>query len=216
MTDLIWSFAPWLTFLLATRVTSFYGAIAAALVVAVVVLGRAFGRHRVHMLDVASFVYFLALGAVLLFVHPGHIDDWSRYAQAGSHAALTVIVFGSVLLGRPFTESYARETTPREFWHTPRFRAVNRQISTVWGLAFLIGTISLIIAGSADARQVLLRVVIPFGALAWAYKFTQAKTGPGADQSKSSPSTAVPSDPASEQGAPQPLARFPRNTKGAR
>jgi|NGEPerStandDraft_6_1074524.scaffolds.fasta_scaffold04787_4 hypothetical protein len=204
MTDLIWSFAPWLVFLLATRVTSFYGAIAAALVVAVVVLGRAVSRHRLHMLDVASLLYFLALGAVLVLIHPGHLENWSRYAQAGSHAALTVIVFGSILVGHPFTESYARGTTPREFWHTPEFRAINRQISAVWGLAFLIGTVSLVIAGSVDARQVLLRVVVPFGALAWAYKYTQKKTQPAKDTTEVSPGTGAPAafDPA--QGAPQP------------
>ncbi len=215
MVDLFWSFAPWLVFLLATRVTSFYSAIAAALVVAVVVVGRALSRHRVHMLDVASLLYFLTLEAVLVLSHPGHLENWSRYAQAGSHAALTVIVFGSVLVGHPFTESYARETTPKEFWHTPKFRAINRQISAVWGLAFLIGTISLIIAGSVDARQVLLRVVVPFGALAWAYKYTQRKTQPATDTTEPSSGTEVLAPLSSAHGAPQPPVRFARTTKDA-
>jgi hypothetical protein len=172
MTDLIWSFAPWLVFLLANRVTNFYGAVGAGLGVAIIVLGRAVARHRVHMLDVASPVYFLLLGAVLVAVQPGHLDTWSRYAQAGAHAALTLLVFGSIFLGHPFTESYARESTPSEIWHTERFHATNRRISTVWGLAFLVGTASLIVAGSVDARQILLRIVVPFGALVLAYKYT--------------------------------------------
>jgi hypothetical protein len=176
MTDLVWSFAPWIVFLLANRVTSFYGAITAAVVAAVLVLARAVGRHRVHLLDLASLGYFLALGAVLVKVHPGHLDFWARYAQAGSHIALTVIVSASILIGRPFTESYARQTTPRAVWNTPEFHAINRRISAVWGLAFLVGTVSLLIAGSVDYRQVLLRVIIPFGTLAWAYKYTQAHT----------------------------------------
>jgi hypothetical protein len=176
MTDLIWSFAPWLVFLLATRVTSLYGAVAAGAVAAVVVLSRAIGQRRVHMLDVASVVYFVALGAVLVVVRPGHLDDWARYAQAGSHLALTVLVFGSIVLGRPFTESYARESVPESLWHTERFRSLNRQISTVWGLAFLLGTVSLIAAGSVDSRQVLLRIIVPFGALYYAYGYTQKQT----------------------------------------
>ena len=176
MTDLIWSFAPWLVFLLATRVTSLYGAVAAGVVAAVVVLSRAIGQKRVHMLDVASGVYFVALGAVLVVVRPGHLDDWARYAQAGSHLALTVLVFGSIVLGRPFTESYARESVPESLWHTERFRSLNRQISTVWGLAFLVGTVSLIAAGSVDSRQVLLRIIVPFGALYYAYGYTQKQT----------------------------------------
>jgi hypothetical protein len=175
MTDLIWSFAPWIVFLLANRVTSFYGAIVAALATAGVVLVRAIGRRRLHLLDLASLGYFLALGAILVTIHPGHIDFWARYAQAGSHTALTVIVFASILIGHPFTESYARQSTPKAVWHTPEFHAVNRRISAVWGLAFLVGTVSLFIAGSVDYRQVLLRVIIPFGSLAWAYKYTQSQ-----------------------------------------
>ena len=35
----------------------------------------------------------------------------------------------------PFTEQYARESVPREYWHTERFRSVNRRISPAWGLA---------------------------------------------------------------------------------
>jgi purine-cytosine permease-like protein len=177
VTDLIWSFAPWMVFLLANRATSFYGAIVAAVVAACVVLVRAIGRRRLHLLDLASLGYFLALGAVLVAVQPGHLDFWSRYAQAGSHTALTVIVFGSILIGHPFTESYARQTTPEAVWHTAEFHAINRRISAVWGLAFLLGTVSLFVAGSVDYRQVLLRVIIPFGLLAWAYKYTQSQRG---------------------------------------
>jgi hypothetical protein len=176
VTDLIWSFAPWLVFLLAARVTSLYGAVAAGAVVAVVVLIRAIGRKRVHMLDMASTVYFVALGAALIVVHPGHLDYWARYAQAGSHIALTLLVFGSILVGRPFTESYARETTPESVWRTNEFHSLNRQISAVWGLAFLVGTVSLIAAGSVDSRQVLLRIIVPFGALYYAYVYTQKQT----------------------------------------
>jgi uncharacterized membrane protein len=176
MTDLIWSFAPWLAFLLASRVTSLYGAVAIGAVVAVMVLVRAMKRKRVHMLEVASTVYFVALGVILVVLHPGHLDYWGRYAQAGSHIALTVLVFGSILVGRPFTESYARETTPESVWATDRFHLLNRQISMVWGLAFLVGTVSLLAAGSVDSRQVLLRIIVPFGSLYYAYVYTQKRT----------------------------------------
>jgi hypothetical protein len=176
MTDLIWSFSPWLAFLLATRVTSLYGAVVAGVVVAAIVTGRAIARRRLHLLDVAGLGYFAALGALLVTIHPAHLDYWSRYAQAGSHAALTLIVFGSILIGHPFTESYARETTPAAFWHTREFHAVNRRISAVWGLAFVVGTVSLIIAGSVDYGHILLRIIVPFGALYLAYQYTRKQT----------------------------------------
>jgi hypothetical protein len=129
------------------------------------------------MLDLASSIYFVALGVVVVALDPGHLDTWARYAQAGSHAALTVLVFGSIAVGRPFTESYARETTPRAVWNTAEFHETNRAISMVWGLAFLLGTVSLIIAGAVDYREALLRVVVPFGALVYAYKYTERRAG---------------------------------------
>jgi hypothetical protein len=191
MTELIWSFAPWLTFLLATRVTSFYGAVAVGVAAAVVVVIRAVRRHRLHLLDVAGLVYFAGLGVILLAVHPAHVGTWARYAQAGSHTALTLIVFGSILVGHPFTEAYARERTPEALWSTAGFHAVNRRISAVWGLAFLVGTFSLILAGAVGSTPVLLRVIIPFGALVAAFKYTQSQTqGQG------------PADPAGQGPAP--------------
>jgi hypothetical protein len=176
MTDLIWSFAPWLVFLLTERVTSLYGAVAAGAVAALIVLIRAIVRKRVHMLDVASPLYFAALGATLLVVHPGHLDYWARYAQAGSHIALTLLIFGSIFVGRPFTESYARQATPEPVWHTSRFHSLNRKISAIWGLAFIVGTVSLIAAGSVGSRQVLLRIIIPFGSLYCAYAYSLKQT----------------------------------------
>lgn len=177
MTDLIWSFSPWMTFLFATRFTNLWGGLAAGGLVALVVFARALARKKVHMLDVASIAYFTALAAVLAVVHPGDIDTWGRYAQAGSHGLLTVLVLGSVLIGRPFTESYAREQTPEAVWRTPHFHAFNRDISLVWGLAFVVGTISLVLAGAIDHAQLVLRMVVPFGALLYAFKYTQQRAG---------------------------------------
>ena len=111
MTDLIWSFSPWLAFLLGTRVTSLYGAVAAGVAVAAVVAIRAMARRRMHLLDAAGLCYFLALGAVLVTVHPGHLESGPGTPRP-ARIALTVIVFGSDLIGHPFTESYARHTAP--------------------------------------------------------------------------------------------------------
>jgi hypothetical protein len=110
-------------------------------------------------------------------IQPGDLDTWGRYARAGSHGLLTVLVFGSVLIGRPFTESYAREKTATAAWHTPGFHAFNRDISLVWGLAFLVGTVSLVLAGAIDHAQMVLRMVVPFGALLYAFKYTQQRAG---------------------------------------
>jgi uncharacterized membrane protein len=142
---------------------------------AIVVLVRAVGRKKIHLLDGFGVVFFVAMGVVLAVFRPSDIDTWGRYAQAVAHGTLMLIVFGSVIIGKPFTESYARDQAPQRVWNTPDFHAFNRQISLVWGLAFLVGTISLIAAGSVDSRQFLLRLAVPGAALALAYLFTQKK-----------------------------------------
>jgi hypothetical protein len=177
MSELIWSFAPWLLFLMGVRVGNVYWGAGLAAVAAIVVLTRAMSRHKAHLFDVVGVIYFVGLLMLLAIIHPGDISTWGRYAQAVAHGSLTVIVFGSVLVGHPFTEGYAREQAPREVWNTAGFHAFNRKISAVWGLAFLVGTISLVFAGATDSRQILLRIIVPLGALACAYTYTERQAG---------------------------------------
>jgi hypothetical protein len=176
MKNLIWSFSPWVAFLLGVRVGGVYWGAGIGLAVALVVLVRALSGHSVHLFDVIGAVYFGGLLALLAAVHPGDIATWGRYAQAVAHGSLTLIVFGSILIGKPFTESYAREKAPERVWKTAHFHELNKKLSAVWGLAFLVGTISLIVAGSQDSRQFILRLVVPFGALLLALLYTQKQS----------------------------------------
>jgi hypothetical protein len=189
MSELIWSFAPWVLFISAVRITNVYVAAGVAALAAIVVLARAMTRHKAHLFDVAGVIYFVGLLVVLAIVHPTDISLWGRYAQAVAHGSLCLIVFGSVLIGHPFTEGYARAEAPREVWNTPSFRSFNRKISTVWGFAFLVGVISLVLAGATDSRQILLRVIVPFGALALAYTYTEREAGRVKEEHASPPLT---------------------------
>ena len=119
MTELIWSFAPWVAFLLGVRVGNVYWGAGIGAAVAIVVLTRALSRHRAHLFDGIGVVYFVGMLVLLAVVHPGDVSTWGRYAQAVAHGSLTLIVFGSVLINRPFTESYAREQAPKEVWAPP-------------------------------------------------------------------------------------------------
>jgi hypothetical protein len=188
MSELIWSFAPWVVFLTGVRVGNVYWGAGAAAVAAIVVLARALSRHQAHLFDVVGVVYFVGLLVLLAIIQPGDISTWGRYAQAVAHGSLTVIVFGSVLIGHPFTEGYARQQAPREVWDSPHFHAFNRKISAVWGLAFLVGAISLVFAGATDSRQILLRLIVPFGALAYAYTYTERQAALVEQTVHSSPS----------------------------
>ena len=176
MKNLIWSFFPWVAFLLGVRFGGVYWGAAIGLVVALVVLVRSIARHSTHMFDVIGTVFFGGLLVLLWAIHPSDIATWGRYAQAVAHGSLTLIIFRSILVGKPFTEPYAREQAPEQVWNTARFHKLNRRLSAVWGLAFLVGTASLIIAGSQDSLQFVLRLVVPFGALLLAFVYSQKQS----------------------------------------
>ena len=128
MTELIWSFSPWVAFLMGVRVGNVYWGAGLAAVAGIVVLARAMSRHKAHLFDTVGVVYFVGLLVLLAIIHPGDISTWGRYAQAVAHGSLTLIVFGSVLVGHPFTERYAREQTPPKGSGTARtfMRSIER------------------------------------------------------------------------------------------
>jgi hypothetical protein len=181
MTDMIWSFAPWGVFLTGVRLGGVYWGASAGALVAIVVLTRALSRRKAHLFDYVGVVFFVGMLSLLAGLHPSDIGTWGRYAQAVAHGSLCVIVFASVLINRPFTEAYAREQAPKEIWNSPVFRAFNRKISAIWGFAFLVGTLSMVLAGTTDSRQFLLRVIVPFGALGLAYAYSHREAATEAE-----------------------------------
>ena len=50
---------------------------------------------------------------------------------------LLVATLLSMLLGQPFTESYARDHTPTHLWDTPAFIRSSYTVTTAWGIIFL-------------------------------------------------------------------------------
>ena len=59
----------------------------------------------------------------------------------------------------PFTEQYARETVPREYWHTPEFRSINRRISAAWGGVVAVMAVSHAVAGTFEVPDPGVRLL---------------------------------------------------------
>ena len=182
MFDLVFSFLPWITFSSVNRFATFTGAAALALVVGLVVLARAKRRGSVHLLDIVSISYFALVLAAIGIFQPADLDTWSKYMQTGSYSALTLITFGSILVRRPFTLSYAKEGVPEEFWTTDLFLKINNQISARWGAAFAVGAVSTAIAANTDAFPFIL-MAVPYVALYLAYRYTQKASSSDDDAS---------------------------------
>ena len=61
MTEMMWSLTPWLTFMTASSLFNLWAGLAAGGLVALVVLGQAVVQKKVHVLDLASIFFLLAL-----------------------------------------------------------------------------------------------------------------------------------------------------------
>jgi hypothetical protein len=133
---LLFTIAPWL----------FYGAgnlfghrgWGAVLAIAAM-LGVCLVGHKFKGPDWTQLVFFIL---ILVGVAWLRIPWMTRLQPALAPALFTMLAFGSLAIGRPFTEAYARETTNPRLWDDPAFEAhfmrVNRLLTLAWGAAFAL------------------------------------------------------------------------------
>jgi hypothetical protein len=198
-TKVLIGFVPWIVFsLVATRLGP--NAVAVACVLAFLVAGALIARSLVRgesakLLEVTGAVVFLALGVVAAVV-PGIDAFLASYGRALAAAILAVVIF-ALLPVMPFTEQYARESVPRQYWHTARFRAVNRRISAIWGAAVAVMALGHAIAGTVEVPDpgvgplhrpvdLVFNWLIPGGLVWYAAKQTQRISGHSPDSPGSS------------------------------
>jgi hypothetical protein len=108
----------------------------------------------------------------------GWLFDWA--------SGLVTLTLGLLLLLTmpimPFTEQYARERAPREYWDSPLFKKINRVLSLAWaGAILIIGLASMAVAAlderadsasDSNLLDLLLNWVVPIGILAFMLWFT--------------------------------------------
>src|ERR1700687_5614031 len=130
--------APWVLMAVVSGPGRFEGAASAALGLALLVLWA--GSRRgvpVHLLEVFGVAFFGVL-AVLGLVASDDVIRWLElWAGELTNIALAAFAVVTLLIRRPFTLAYAKDTTPRELWDSPLFLRVNYVISGVWAGTFL-------------------------------------------------------------------------------
>jgi hypothetical protein len=112
----------------------------AALIALIAAAGIAVYNTRgssLKVIDVAAVATFAGMTAIAFFGNDSvrrHVID---YGRGGCALVLAAVMLGSLLFV-PFTEQYARESVPQQYWGSPVFRAVNRKLTTAWGAAILV------------------------------------------------------------------------------
>jgi hypothetical protein len=188
------SLVPWAVFAIVVNRHGAGAAVVAALAAAtlsLVFLARDRRRGGVKIIDVTGVVTFAAFAAAGLAGGPP-ADTWiADYGRGCATAVLAVIMLGSAVTV-PFTEQYARETVPREYWPSPVFRSVNRRISALWGSVVAIMAAGHLLAGAIDppsdpvpsARPVdlLLNWALPAALILLAVRCTQRISAAAGDE----------------------------------
>jgi hypothetical protein len=167
------AFIPWVLFTLITQHDTLKAAAVVALLGAVTIALPALLAGRPKLLELGAVAAFAGF-TVVAFAADASTAAWlARYARAIAAGLLALIAFGS-LLSTPFTEQYARESVPQRFWSSPRFVAINRQLTLMWACVFTAMIPSHIIAGAIDTRHAntIFNWVIPIVLIGWAAKRT--------------------------------------------
>ena len=183
MLKVLTGFIPWIVFsLVATREGA--GAVTTAALLAFfvaaafLIVSRVRGRSP-KLLEVTGAVVFAAFGIVGA-VNPAVDAFLADYGRALATFILAVVIF-ALLPVLPFTEQYARETVPQQYWHSPVFRSVNRRISAAWGAVIAGHAVSTALASvltepatTLPSRPVdlLFNWVIPVLLTWWAWRYT--------------------------------------------
>jgi hypothetical protein len=166
---------PWVLFTLLAQHSTLKVASVVALVAAAAIMIRSIMSGGLKLLELGAVIAFVAF-AVVAFAGDHATGVWmSRYSRAIAAALLAVIAFGSLLF-TPFTEQYAREQVPREFWSSAAFKETNRRLSVMWGFVFAAMVPFHVIAGIVDKKptNIICNWVIPIGLIVWGAKRSDA------------------------------------------
>jgi hypothetical protein len=128
------AFAPFMTFAILTAPLGATGALlAGAVVSAALIVHNHLKARSPKILEIGTFTMFAGLSAYAYLAGSLSIIESKMLVDTG----LLAIVLLSMVIGKPFTIQYAKDSVPQNLWGTPQFRHTNYVISAVWALAFL-------------------------------------------------------------------------------
>lgn len=180
----IWlGFVPWILFAVLCRRDTLQAAVVCGLVAALVVGAPGVLAGRPKILELGTVAFFVVFVVVVFVVDPGADDFLNRYGRAIATGGLALIASASLLLGRPFTEQYAREQVDPSLWHSSRFIDLNRRFTAGWALVFAAMACSHVVAGAIDTHraETIFNWVIPIALVVGMVKYMGRARAEGGD-----------------------------------
>jgi hypothetical protein len=171
--SVVLGFAPWIAFAVLSGPSTWEWAAVTAVVLTVALAVPDWRRSReLGVLDAGSMTFFGILTVLALALDRSDMQWLENRAQLISGIALTAIAVGSLLVRRPFTEHYARQSVPREYWDQPQFRRINVVITAVWAGVFALQALCDLVVLALPNASDLFNWVLPTLLLVAAIKFT--------------------------------------------
>ncbi len=179
------AFIPWVLFALIAQHSTLKLAGVAALAVSGAIALPSLVKGHSKLLELGAILAFAGFTLVAFNADPATSEWVARYARAIAAALLSLIAFGSLLFV-PFTEQYARESVGRRFWSSPRFKQINRQLTTMWALVFATMVPAHVIAGAIDTHRanLIFNWAIPVVLIMWAAKRTAAASNDAGEEAR--------------------------------
>lgn len=167
-------FAPWIIFAIIAGPSSWMYAALAALICSIVLAVPEWRRnHSLSVLNIAGIAFFAVLVVLALVLDRAALQPVEDRAQLLSSVVIALVALGSLAVGRPFTEYYAKQSTPREYWESPDFKRINRVLTLVWGLVFVFNALCDLLVATSGASPDVLNWVLPVVAIVAAVKFSE-------------------------------------------
>jgi hypothetical protein len=179
---LIFTFLPLIVFSVMARFLphnyiGFAGLTAAVIALIAIATSRPVWPPKI--INTCSLVLF-ALIAALGFTVGSHDDRWlATWGGAGMPLIIGLIILVLVPV-LPFTEQFARESTPQAYWSSPTFMKINRVLSTGWGLAIFAVGVSRVAAAAINGHtthrlpELLLGLAVPCVILLYMLRFSKS------------------------------------------
>lgn len=188
-------FVPWIVFSVVAGPSTWAWAALAALACALVLSVPDWRRSRsISILDAAALAFFAVLVVLALVLPRATLQPIEDRAQLISSVVIALVALGSLAIGRPFTEFYAKKQAPPEVWNTPTFMKVNRVLTGLWGGVFVLNALCDAAVAYLGASPDVFNWVVPIVAIVVAVKITgwypehaaaQARSAHGAHEAPS-------------------------------
>ena len=154
-------------------------------------------RSSVKVIDVAGVLTFIVMAVLAFNGSHGVRQHIVNYGRGACALVLAVVMLGSILIV-PFTEQYARESVPQEYWHSPVFRAINRHISAAFGFAILVMAASHFYSGYRESQHdlsqrlnLILNWAVPIVVILAAIKYTSRITSDSSEPGRAGSDTSA-------------------------